>query len=70
MIEREVVAEGHIVDSGIMSECVTNRISFVPAGSLREDGTLGETITDRNAAQAPGVVTDVSLFLHPLAKRL
>jgi lysine-ketoglutarate reductase/saccharopine dehydrogenase-like protein (TIGR00300 family) len=114
-----------VITSGIMYECVKQRVPFVLAGSLRDDGPLPETITDMNAAQeayarqlkgastvlmlssmlhsiatgnmlpswvkticvdinptvvtklmdrgsaqALGVVTDVGLFLHLLARRL
>lgn len=70
MIELEVVARGHIGDSGITYECLKNRVLFVPAGSRRDDRPPPETITDMNASQASGVVTDVGSFLHLLAKRL
>lgn len=37
--------------AGIMYECVKNKVPFVLAGSLRDDGPLPDTITDMNEAQ-------------------
>lgn len=37
---------------GIMYECIKNKVPFVLAGSIRDDGPLPETVTDVIAAQA------------------
>jgi len=46
----EAVRQGG-VKSGIMYECVTNKVPFVLAGSIRDDGPLPDVITDVMAAQ-------------------
>lgn len=43
--------EGGMLTSGIMYECVTHRVPYVLAGSIRDDGPLPETIMDLIAAQ-------------------
>jgi lysine-ketoglutarate reductase/saccharopine dehydrogenase-like protein (TIGR00300 family) len=61
--------------SGIMYECVVNRVPFVLAGSLRDDGPLPDTITDMNQAQdayneqlrGSGVVLCLGSMLHAIA---
>jgi len=61
--------------SGVMFECVRNKIPFVLAGSLRDDGPLPETITDMNAAQdayaallkPAGLVICLGSMLHSIA---
>jgi lysine-ketoglutarate reductase/saccharopine dehydrogenase-like protein (TIGR00300 family) len=61
--------------SGVMYECVKNRVPFVLAGSLRDDGPLPETITDMNAAQdayaevlkSAGLVICLGSMLHSIA---
>jgi lysine-ketoglutarate reductase/saccharopine dehydrogenase-like protein (TIGR00300 family) len=45
-----VVAQG-LVSSGIMHALVTQRVPFVLAGSIRDDGPLPEVVTDTLAAQ-------------------
>lgn len=40
-----------VLKSGIMYECVRNRVPFVLAGSIRDDGPLPETMMDLLAAQ-------------------
>lgn len=60
---------------GIMYECVKNRVPFVLAGSLRDDGPLPDTVTDMNAAQdlcaqhikGAGVVLCLGSMLHSIA---
>ena len=60
---------------GVMYECVKNRVPFVLAGSLRDDGPLPETITDMNAAQdayaaqlkSAGLVICLGSMLHSIA---
>ncbi len=61
--------------SGVMFECVKNKVPFVLAGSLRDDGPLPETITDMNAAQdayaavlkSAGLVICLGSMLHSIA---
>jgi lysine-ketoglutarate reductase/saccharopine dehydrogenase-like protein (TIGR00300 family) len=61
--------------TGILYECVTNRVPFVLAGSLRDDGPLPETITDMNQAQdayaeqlkGAGLVLCLGSMLHSIA---
>jgi len=47
---RKAVETG-LVTSGVMYEAVTKGITFVLAGSIRDDGPLKDTITDMIAAQ-------------------
>jgi lysine-ketoglutarate reductase/saccharopine dehydrogenase-like protein (TIGR00300 family) len=61
--------------SGILYECVKNKVPFVLAGSLRDDGPLPDTITDMNAAQdayaehlkGAGLVLCLGSMLHSIA---
>jgi lysine-ketoglutarate reductase/saccharopine dehydrogenase-like protein (TIGR00300 family) len=61
--------------SGILYECVKNRVPFVLAGSLRDDGPLPDTITDMNEAQdayaghlkGAGLVLCLGSMLHSIA---
>jgi len=63
------------LQSGVMYECVRNKVPFVLAGSLRDDGPLPETITDMNAAQdayaamlkSAGLVICLGSMLHSIA---
>ena len=63
------------LQSGVMYECVQNKVPFVLAGSLRDDGPLPETITDMNAAQdayaavlkSAGLVICLGSMLHSIA---
>ncbi len=43
--------ESGLLTSGIMYECVRNKIDFLLAGSIRDDGPLPEVITDVLEAQ-------------------
>jgi lysine-ketoglutarate reductase/saccharopine dehydrogenase-like protein (TIGR00300 family) len=60
---------------GVMYECVKNKVPFVLAGSLRDDGPLPETITDMNMAQdayaamlkSAGLVICLGSMLHSIA---
>ena len=60
---------------GIMYECVKNKVPFVLAGSLRDDGPLPDVITDMTVAQRryKEIVKDaklvimVSTMLHSIA---
>jgi lysine-ketoglutarate reductase/saccharopine dehydrogenase-like protein (TIGR00300 family) len=47
---RSAVATG-LLKSGIMYECVRHNVSYVLAGSIRDDGPLPEVITDMLEAQ-------------------
>ncbi len=68
------VAKGKLT-SGIMFECVKNKIPFVLAGSIRDDGPLPEVVTDVLQAQdamrkhIPGVgfCLMVATTLHSIA---
>ncbi|HUA20803.1 MAG TPA: TIGR00300 family protein [Bryobacteraceae bacterium] len=61
--------------SGILYECVKQKVPFVLAGSLRDDGPLPETITDMNQAQdayaeqlkGAGLVLCLGSMLHSIA---
>jgi lysine-ketoglutarate reductase/saccharopine dehydrogenase-like protein (TIGR00300 family) len=63
------------LQSGVMYECVRNKVPFILAGSLRDDGPLPETITDMNAAQdayaavlkSAGLVICLGSMLHSIA---
>ena len=71
---REAVEAGKI-RSGVLYECVKNDVTFVLAGSLRDDGPLPETITDMNEAQdayaeqleGAGLVLCLGSMLHSIA---
>jgi hypothetical protein len=60
---------------GIMYECIKNKVPFVLAGSLRDDGPLPDVITDMTIAQRKykEIVKDaklvimVSTMLHSIA---
>lgn len=60
---------------GIMYECVKNRVPFVLAGSIRDDGPLPDVITDVAQAQreykkvlkGASIVVMVSTMLHSIA---
>jgi len=41
----------NLLTSGIMYECITNKIPYVLAGSIRDDGPLPDVITDSLVAQ-------------------
>lgn len=64
-----------VLKSGIIYELVKNKVPFVLAGSLRDDGPLPETITDMNEAQAAyarqikgaEIVLMLSTMLHSIA---
>jgi lysine-ketoglutarate reductase/saccharopine dehydrogenase-like protein (TIGR00300 family) len=47
---RQAVASG-LLTSGIMYECVTHKVPYVLAGSIRDDGPLPDTIMDLVKAQ-------------------
>ena len=61
--------------SGIMYECVKNKVPFVLAGSIRDDGPLPDVITDVVQAQREykkvlkdaGMVIMISTMLHSIA---
>src|SRR4029077_8203812 len=43
--------ETGLLSRGIMYECIKNKVPFVLAGSIRDDGPLPEVITDTRQAQ-------------------
>ena len=47
---RQAVASG-VLKSGVMYECVTHKVPFVLAGSIRDDGPLPDTLMDLVDAQ-------------------
>jgi lysine-ketoglutarate reductase/saccharopine dehydrogenase-like protein (TIGR00300 family) len=63
------------LQSGVLYECVSSKVPFVLAGSLRDDGPLPDTITDMNQAQdayneqlrGAGVVLCLGSMLHAIA---
>jgi lysine-ketoglutarate reductase/saccharopine dehydrogenase-like protein (TIGR00300 family) len=71
----ESAVNQNIIKSGIMYSCVKNRVPFVLAGSIRDDGPLPEVITDMNVAQEKyaevlqdiDVVLMLSTMLHSIA---
>ncbi len=46
----QAVEQG-VVRSGVMFECVRNRVPFALAGSIRDDGPMPDTLMDLNEAQ-------------------
>ncbi|AFK20239.1 TIGR00300 family protein [Haloferax mediterranei ATCC 33500] len=70
----EAVDEG-LIKEGIMYECVKNDVSYVLAGSIRDDGPLPDTITDaieaqnaiREQAHQADMVLMLSTLLHSVA---
>jgi lysine-ketoglutarate reductase/saccharopine dehydrogenase-like protein (TIGR00300 family) len=71
----EKAVEKGILKSGIMYECVKNKVPFVLAGSIRDDGPLPEVITDVLVAQdemrkyvpSVGFCLMVATMLHSIA---
>ncbi|MDE1831884.1 MAG: TIGR00300 family protein [Thaumarchaeota archaeon] len=69
------MVEKKVLKKGIMFECVKNKVPFVLAGSLRDDGPLPDVITDMTIAQRKykEIVKDaklvimVSTMLHSIA---
>jgi lysine-ketoglutarate reductase/saccharopine dehydrogenase-like protein (TIGR00300 family) len=67
--------EKGVLKSGIMYECVRHEISYVLAGSIRDDGPLPEVITDildaqqrmREQIQGVGFCIMVATALHSIA---
>ncbi len=47
----EAAVNDGLITKGIMYECVRNRVPFVLAGSIRDDGPLPDTITDTLKSQ-------------------
>ncbi|MGE3805048.1 MAG: TIGR00300 family protein [Gemmataceae bacterium] len=71
---RAAVEKG-LLKSGIMYECVKNKVPFVLAGSIRDDGPLPDVITDTLVAQqrmrehvpGTGFCLMVATALHSIA---
>ncbi len=69
-----LIKEGKLRD-GIMYQCIVNKIPFVLAGSIRDDGPLPEVITDVMEAQRKmrehlkgvGLVLMLATMLHSIA---
>ncbi len=69
------MVEKKMLKKGIMYECVKNKIPFVLAGSLRDDGPLPDVITDMLSAQRKykeilkdaKMVIMISTMLHSIA---
>ncbi len=69
------MVEKRVLKKGIMYECVKNKIPFVLAGSLRDDGPLPDVITDMLLAQKKykeilkdvKMVIMISTMLHSIA---
>ena len=71
----ENMVKSRKLTKGIMYECVKNKVPFVLAGSLRDDGPLPDVITDVSIAQqkykealkGASMVIMVSTMLHSIA---
>ncbi len=71
----EGAVENGVLEGGIMYECVRNRVPFVLAGSIRDDGPLPEVITDvmeaqqqmREMLKGADMVMIFSTMLHAIA---
>jgi len=71
---RQAVSDG-LLTSGIMHACVTHRVPFVLAGSIRDDGPLPDVITDTMRAQdamrreldGVGLALMIASTLHAIA---
>lgn len=69
------MVRGRKLTSGIMYECVKNKVPFVLAGSIRDDGPLPDVITDVAQAQREykkvlkdaKMVIMISTMLHSIA---
>jgi lysine-ketoglutarate reductase/saccharopine dehydrogenase-like protein (TIGR00300 family) len=70
-----LAVETGVLKSGIMYECVKNKVPYVLAGSIRDDGPLPETIMDLVTAQDEyarylkdaSLVVCLSSMLHSIA---
>jgi lysine-ketoglutarate reductase/saccharopine dehydrogenase-like protein (TIGR00300 family) len=71
----KVAVEKGVIKKGIMYECIKNRIPFVLAGSLRDDGPLPEVVVDMNRAQeeyskalrGADIIVMLASMLHSIA---
>ncbi len=71
---RQAVEKG-IIKGGIMYECIRNKVPFVLAGSIRDDGPLPDVITDVMKAQDEmrihirgcSMVLMIATLLHSIA---
>ncbi|MDP3780727.1 MAG: TIGR00300 family protein [Nitrosopumilaceae archaeon] len=71
----ENMVKSRKLTKGIMYECVKNKVPFVLAGSIRDDGPLPDVITDVSIAQqkykealkGASMVIMVSTMLHSIA---
>jgi lysine-ketoglutarate reductase/saccharopine dehydrogenase-like protein (TIGR00300 family) len=71
----KAMVEKGILKKGVMYECITNDISYVLAGSVRDDGPIPDVITDVVEAQreykkvikGTKMVLMLSTMLHSIA---
>jgi len=71
----EKAVEKGIIKDGIMFECVKNKVPFILAGSIRDDGPLPEVITDvmvakkkmKEALRGVDMVIMLATMLHSIA---
>jgi lysine-ketoglutarate reductase/saccharopine dehydrogenase-like protein (TIGR00300 family) len=71
---REAVEQG-LLTSGVMYSCVVNKVDYVLAGSIRDDGPLPDVITDvleaqeemRRRTQQVDLVLMLGTMLHSIA---
>ncbi len=71
---RDMVKQGRL-NSGIIYECIKNKVPFALAGSIRDDGPLPEVITDivkaqekyHNLLQDTDLVIMMASMLHSIA---
>lgn len=69
------IIDKRILKTGIIYECITNKIPFILAGSIRDDGPLPEVITDTVKArqqysillQKADIVLMLATMLHSIA---
>jgi lysine-ketoglutarate reductase/saccharopine dehydrogenase-like protein (TIGR00300 family) len=61
----KAAVEQRVLTSGVMYECIRHGVSYVLAGSIRDDGPLPDTIMDLRDAQDcyAAALTDVKLVL-------
>jgi lysine-ketoglutarate reductase/saccharopine dehydrogenase-like protein (TIGR00300 family) len=71
----KAMVEKGILKKGVMYECITNDISYVLAGSVRDDGPIPDVITDvveaqreyKKVIQGTKMVLMLSTMLHSIA---
>ncbi len=71
---KKLVEDGRL-NNGVMYECISCKVPFILAGSIRDDGPLPDTITDviqaqkemRKLIKGVGMVLMISSMLHSIA---